>query len=178
MGEIRKSEWLDSSLAFVGIEMLLLCEIQALGELDVELIEDSAKIKINSQTEEDQQIKRRHFLISKLWILGAYEVVRFLNDLDKQRGLLVNDLTKSELRDVLTTFTKVRVPLAKFQKAGNNKKLYESIADSFIDQNNGVGWKVYSLGKNDLRKEIFLRKDLGDRLLKLLKNIKKDLTKN
>jgi len=40
MGEIRKSEWLDSSLAFVGIEMLLLGEIQALGELDVELIED------------------------------------------------------------------------------------------------------------------------------------------
>ena len=42
----RQSEWMNSSFAFMGVEMLLLGEVQALGELDVELIEELHKIKI------------------------------------------------------------------------------------------------------------------------------------
>jgi len=170
----RQSEWMNSSFAFMGVEMLLLGEVQALGELDVELIEELHKIKINSKLEEDLKIKRRYLLLSKLWILGAYELIRFLNDINKKRNSLSEN---TKLNEILTTFTKVRVPLAKFQKAGKDKTLYEGVADSFIDSNKGAGWKVYSHTKTELKEEIFYRNDLGNLLLDLLKEMKKDIEK-
>jgi len=173
----RQSEWLDNSFIFMGVEMLLLGEVQALGELDVELIEEISKISNDSKSEEELRKKRRYLLLSKLWVLGTYELIRFLNDYDKQRNLL-NEKTKQKLKDVLTTLTKLRVPLAKFQKIGNDKKLYESIADSFIDSNKGAGWKIYTFGKDKLKEEIFYRNDLGDLLLDLLKEMKKDIRKS
>ena len=173
----RQSEWMNSSFAFMGIEMLLLGEVQALGELDVELIEELHKLKINSTLEEDLKKKRRYILLSKLWVLGAYELVRFLNDLNKKRNLLEEN-TKTNLGGILSTFTKVRIPLAKFQKAGKDKTLYDGVADSFIDSNKGVGWKVYFHTKKELKKETFYRNDLGDLLLNLLKGMRKDIEKS
>lgn len=172
----RKSEWMNSSFTFMGVEMLLLGEVQALGELDVELIEELHKIKTNSKLEEDLKIKRRYLLLSKLWVLGAYELIRFLNDINKKRNSL-SENTKIKLNEVLTTFTKVRVPLAKFQKAGKDKTLYDGVADSFIDSNKSVGWKIYSHTKTGLKEETFYRNELGNSLLDLLKEIKKDIEK-
>ncbi len=177
MEKDRQSEWMNSSFAFMNVEMLLLGEVQALGELDIELLEEFSKIKINSKLEEDLKEKRRYLLLSKLWILGAYELIRFFNDLNKKRSLL-DEKTKLKLGEILTTFTKVRVPLAKFQKAGKDKTLYDGVADSFIDLNKGVGWKVYSHTKTELKKEIIYRNDLGDLLLGLLKEMKKDIEKS
>lgn len=157
--------------------MLLLGEVQALGELDVELVEEFSKIKINSNSEEDLKKKRRYILLSKLWVLGAYELIRFLNDINKKRNFL-EDGNKTKLKKILTTFSKVRVPLAKFQKAGKDKTLYGGVADSFFDSEKGVGWKVYSHTKTELKKEIFYRNDLGDLLLGLLKEMKKNIEKN
>lgn len=173
----RQYEWMNRSFAFMNIEMLLLGEVQALGELDIELIEEFPKIKLNSRLEEDLRKRRRYLLLSKLWVLGAYELIRFLNDINKKRNSL-SENTKLKLNEVLTTFTKVRVPLAKFQKAGKDKTLYDGVADSFIDSNKGVGWKVYSHTKTELKKETFYRKDLGDLLLDLLKEMKKDIEKS
>jgi len=177
MKKNRHSEWLNSSFAFMNIEALLLGEVQALGELDIELIEEFPKIKINSKLEKDLRKKRRYLLLSKLWVLGAYELIRFLNDINKKRNFL-EDESKTKLKEILTTFSKVRVPLAKFQKVGKDKTLYNGVADSFFDSNKGVGWKVYSHGKNKLEEEIFYRRDLGDLLLDLLKEMKTDIEKS
>ncbi len=177
MEENRQSEWINSSFGFMGIEMLLLGEVQALGELDVELIEELHKLKINSKLEKDLKMKRRYLLLSKLWVLGAYELIRFLNDLDKTRSLFSNN-TKINFNKVLTDFTKVRIPLAKFQKAGKDKTLYDGVADSFIDSIKGVGWRVYSHTKTELKEEIFYRNDLGNLLLSLLKEMKRDIEKS
>ena len=177
MEKTRQSEWMNSSFAFMNIEALLLGEVQALGELDIELIEEFPKIKLNSRLEEDLKKKRRYLLLSKLWVFGAYELIRFLNDIDKKRNLLKEN-TRIKFNEILTTFTKVRVPLAKFQKAGKDKTLYDGVADSFIDSNKGVGWKVYSHTKTELKEEIFYRNDLGDLLLNLLKEVKKDIEKS
>ena len=106
MEKDRHSEWLNSSFAFMHVEMLLLAEVQALGELDIELIEEFPKIKINSKLEEDLRKKRKYILLSKLWVLGAYELIRFLNDLNKKRNLL-GEGTKTKLSEVLTAFSNI-----------------------------------------------------------------------
>lgn len=59
----------------------------------------------------------------------------------------------------------MRVPLAKFQKPGKDKELYQGVADSFIDPEKGVGWKVYTFDEEKLNKKIIYRKDLGEFLL-------------
>lgn len=177
MKKDRQTEWINNSSVFIGIEALLLGEVQALGELDVELIGEFSKIKIDSRLEEDSKRKRRYLLLAKLWVLGAYELTRFLNDCNKQRNSL-NERTRQKLKEVLETFTKIRVPLEKFQKTGKDKRLYESVADSFIDSNKSAGWKIYTLGKNKLKEEIFYRNDLGNLLLDLLKEMKKDIEEN
>jgi len=177
MKKDRQTEWMDSSSAFMNIEMLLIGEVQALGELDIESIEEFPNIKINSKLEEDKRKKRRYILLSKLWVLGAYELIRFLNDVNKKRNFL-KDESKTKFKEILTTFSKVRVPLAKFQKSGEDKTLYDGVADSFFDSNKGAGWRVYSHNKTGLGEEIFYRKDLGDLLLNLLKEMKKDIEKS
>ncbi len=177
MKKDRQASWMDSAFVFMKVEALLHREVQALGELDIELLGEFPKIKINSKLEEDLRRKRRYLLLSKLWVLGAYELIRFLNDINKKRNFL-NENTKTKLKEALAIFTRVRVPLAKFQKSGNDKTLYDGIADSFFDSNKGVAWKVYSHEKNELKKEIFCRNELGDLLLDLLKEMKKDIGKS
>lgn len=176
MGNDRQSEWMNSSFVFMNIEMLLLGEVQALGELDIELIEEFPKIKINSRLEEDLRKKRRYLLLSKLWVFWAYELIRFINDINKKRNLL-EDESRERLKEILTIFSKVRVPLAKFQKAGKDKTLYNGVADSFIDSKKGVGWRVYSHEKSKLGREIFYRNDLGDLLLDLLNEMRTGIEK-
>ena len=47
MKESKHSRRLNSSLAFMHIELLLFAEVQALGELDIELTKEFSKTKID-----------------------------------------------------------------------------------------------------------------------------------
>jgi hypothetical protein len=173
MGNDRYSEWIENSLGLMHIEMLLIGNVQGLGILDVELIEEFPKLEINSQLDEDRLKKLRHITISELWVMGAYELIRLIDEINKKRSL-INENSKEKLKKTLSIFTKVRIPLTKFQKEGE-KRLYSKIATKNVfDLEKGLGWSFYD-GKN---KEIFYRKDLGDLFLELLEEIKKDVLKN
>lgn len=166
----RKSKWIDNSIGLMHIEMLLVGNAQGLGILDVELIEEFPKLKINSQLDEDRLRKLRHITLSELWVMGAYELVRLINDINKKRNFLKEN-AREELKIVLTNFTNIRIPLTKFQKQGE-KRLYSKIATkNLFDSDKGIGWSLYD-GKE---KEVVYRRDLGDLLLKLLDAIKNDV---
>ena len=138
--------------------------------MDVELIEEFPKLKINSQLDEDRLKKLRHITLSELWVMGAYELIRLIDEINKKRSFLKEN-PKEKLKKTLSTFTKVRTPLTKFQKEGE-KRLYSKISTkNLFDSEKGVGWNFYD-GK---KKEIFYRKDLGDLFLELLKEIKNDV---
>jgi hypothetical protein len=170
----RRSEWISNSLGLMHIEMLLVGNAQGLGILDVDLIEEFQKLKVNSQSEKDRLKKLRHITLSELWMMGAYELIRLINDINKQRNFLKEN-TKEKLKKTLTIFTEVRIPLAKFQKEGKEKRLYSKIATKNIfDLEKGLGWNFYD-GKN---KELVYRRDLGDLFLQLLKEIKNDVCKS
>lgn len=170
MEKDRQSEWIDSSMGLTHIEMLLIGNAQGLGILDVELIEEFPKLKINSQLDEDRLRKLRHITLSELWVMRAYELVRLINDINKKRNFLKEN-TKEKLKIVLTNFTNIRIPLTKFQKQGE-KRLYSKIATkNLFDSDKGIGWSLYD-GK---KSEIVYRRDLGDLLLELLDAIKNDV---
>ena len=169
----RHLKWIDNSLGLMHIEMLLVGNAQGLGILDVELIEEFPELKINSQLDEDRLKKLRHITLSELWVMGAYELIRLIDEMNKKRSFLKEN-PKENLKKVLSTFTKVRIPLTKFQKEGE-KRLYSKIATkNLFDSEKGVGWDFYD-GK---KKEIFYRKDLGDLFLELLREIKDNVSKS
>lgn len=171
MEKDRQSEWVNNSLGLMHIEMLLVGNAQGLGILDVDLIEEFPKLKVNEQSEEDCLKKLRHITLSELWVMGTYELIRLINDINKQRNFL-KESTKEKLKKTLTIFTEVRVPLTKFQKEGKEKRLYSKIATKNIfDLDKGLGWNFY----DGINKEVVYRRDLGDLFLELLKEIKNDV---
>lgn len=176
MDEKRLSEWIENSQGIMNIELLLLSEVQGLGVIDVELLDELPKIKlgIEKSPQELSQLAK-HIMLSKLWVIGTYEIVRVVQKMTKEKDSLKPE-TKQKIKEYFTLITRLRVPLAKFEKSGNgHEELYSGIADSFIDKNLGVGWKIYEHQKKELKQHIFYRKELADKFLDLLKLINDDI---
>ncbi len=181
MDKNRYSKWIENSLNLRWIDFLLVDNAQGLGILDVELIEEFPNLKINSSLEADRLKKLRHITISELWMIGAYELVRLIDRIANRYNSMIQDVTKKEIKQTLGIFTQIRIPCIKFEKPGKEHTLYSQIADSFLDQVNGVGWKIYpAIVKEKRVKErqtkLIYRKELGDILLKLLGLIKTDIS--
>ena len=183
MDKNRYSEWIDASLSFISLEMFLYYRVQGLGIIDVELVEEFPNLQLKSQLEQDKLKKLRHIIISELWILGAYELIRFIDEKCKRRNkngnytVEIKEDTKTKLKNVFGLFNQLRTPLAKLERPSSSEHiLYSQIADSFWNENKGVGWKIYSTNPKDrLEMGTFYRKDLADSLLELLKQLKEDI---
>lgn len=176
MEKNRNFEWIDCSFGLMHIEALLINDAQGLGVLDTELNDEFKKLEINSQLGEDLTKKYRHSLLSKLWVIGAYELVRIINRMMPKNTEIYKEDTKEKLKEVLKVFTEVRVPLTKFQEMGKDK-LYSGVAQFKFDSIKGVGWKILLSHEKEIEEKIFYRKDLGDYLLELLKMLKEDTYK-
>jgi len=167
MDKNRYSKWIDNSQNLKWIDIILIGEAQGLGKLDVELIEEFSKLKINSRIDKERIAKNRHMVLSQLWVMGAYELIRLINEIIKMQNK-INCEAKLKLKEVLTIFTEIRIPLTKFKKSGKTK-LYSQVTWPYYDSKKGIGWKLID-GKS--KTKIIYRKDLGDSLLELLKQLK------
>lgn len=174
MDKKRYSEWLNASFGIQYIEMLLLPEVQGLGILDIELLEELPELKIGSQLEDDLPKIARHIMLSKLWVIGTYETIRVIKKMTENKDILKKPIIET-IEKALRLFEKIRVPLAKFEKKGGKERIYSGIADSFIDPLKGAGWNVYEHHKKELKKDTFYRNELGNVFLDLLNKITQDI---
>lgn len=175
MDKKRYSEWVENSfdgLRFV--DMLLIGNAQGLGLLDIELIEEFPKIKMDSQLEQDRLNKLRHITLSELWVMGAYELIRIMDEMIPKNKDMLSDETKRKLRDSLSVFTEIRIPLVKFKERGNHK-LYSGITQFKWDSVKGIGWEIIFSRNYKIVTKIIYRKELGDIFLDLLKSAGNDI---
>ena len=175
MAKNRISEWVEGSIGLRFIDMLLIGNTQGLGLLDSELIQEFPGIKEDLKSEEDRLKKLRHITLSELWVMGAYELIRTIDEMASKRkeDLGVKIITK--IKETLTKFTEIRVPLTKFQKSGQ-KELFSGLASKCeFDEKKGLGWKIIFSYKKKFETKVFYRKDLADELLELLNLITEDL---
>jgi len=176
MEENRHKEWLDSTGGFGQIDLLLLNDALELGDLDAELILESNMIKINSELEEEMFRKFRHFAVSRLWVIGAYELVRITKEILSRRRDEIDEKVIKKVKETLTLFGEVRVPLVKLEKQGQFGKMFSGVPSKYeFDKNKGVGWRVVSTYKKKLDIKVFYRRDLGDSLLDLFKTLNNDI---
>lgn len=163
----RYDAWMEDCAGLMSMEFLLLGNLQGLGILDIELIEEYPLVKEDAQSEEDRIKKLRHITLSELWIMGAYELVRMIDIIADKRKPEMDKEIKKKIKDTLASFTEVRIPLAKFQKRGQDR-MFSGVASKYdFDKTKGIGWKIVSSDRKGLETKVFYRKDLADSLLEL-----------
>ena len=81
-----------------------------------------------------------------------------------------------KVKETLTLFGELRVPLVKLEKQGQFGKMFSGVPSKYeFDENKGVGWRIVSTYKKKIDVEVFYRRDLGDYLLDMFKILNKDI---
>ena len=145
MDNIRYQRWVQASHAVARIEPFMTLTIQGLGKIDSELFEKDQRhhemLNENSPTSQEGVDLTDSITLSYLWILGAYEVVRTLNQRFREKPAQTETryLKSQELKKL---FERIRIPLAKFEPSSRHKKTDFKIAYPALNSTHGIAWQV------------------------------------
>ena len=158
----RHKDWIAAGQGFsahLGFEAEI--QVQGLGRLDLELIwadANAARLSAGNSIEAAiwSDVGPR-ITLSRLWVLGGYELVRVISE-SKMR-------LPAEVTLVKSSYERVRMPLAKLEAAKKHRSTDFSVATPIVHQSDGIGWLLAS--------NIFLtRRSLSDSFLNLGKILK------
>ncbi len=161
----RYARWVSVSHGVDALEPGLAIFIQGLGKIDAKLVHDDAAFRtlppeVRGTFEESLRLTDR-FTLSQLWVLGAYEATRTIDQRVRDAPRILTKLLAQRILTMKKLFARVRVPLAKFEPAGAHRRTDFSVARPAMHQELGISWKV--------AQRIFVsRRDLSDKLLALL----------
>jgi len=159
----RNKRWVNVSHEFKNFDQFVVVTIQGLGKLDSKLvIEDQCIIK-TGKTSNPFGDFMDHDTLSYLWVLGAYELLRSFDQRAGKDPLFFPNF-KKELTKIKHIFTRIRIPLAKFEAATYHLDTDSHIAFPVIVANKGTGWKI----SNDFW---ISRQELSDKMLILFEKI-------
>lgn len=168
----RLQRWINSSSGLAAIEDFMIVVAQGLGRLDVRLIEDdrklceTIKLPLEQRDITDESVRiTEGFTISYLWVLGAYELVRAVNQRLVDNSGLFDEELKTNVNEVKLLFERLRIPLAKFEPSRRHRDTDDYIAYPIIHREIGVSWQ--------LSQTVYMsRSELSEKLLDLLEKIK------
>lgn len=160
--ESRFGRWVKASYATAQYERFMPVTIQGLGKLDQDLvIQDRLLIAGLGPfaLDGDPMELSRHLTLSYLWVLGAYEVLRAINQQCKE-----SHGASPAVLHVLRQFERLRMPLAKFEPAYRHRNTDSKIAYPALNSEYGIAWEVAP--------DVFIpRGALSDELLALLETM-------
>jgi len=145
-------------------DKLWFCEtLNGLARLDSQLVENDELINQRSLSEVNQNELTDHITLSQLWTLGAYELIRtFYQKIEKENPSF------EKIKTLVSLFGELRMPLAKFEVKGENRKKANvnrdeqySIARPGFAKDQGLGWIIG-------REKFTTRRELADRLMDCL----------
>lgn len=138
--EPRFHRWVRASFVTAQYEKFMPVTVQGLGRLDQDLFEQDKLVLAGGGAfapEGDLGALSYHVTLSYLWVLGAYEVLRAIN----QRGMESGHADQEVLK-VLRQFERLRMPLAKFEAARRHRPTDSKIAYPALNSDHGVAWEV------------------------------------
>lgn len=145
MDNTRLQRWVRASHALASIEPFMVLTVQGLGKIDAELFhrdQQYREFKIENNTTVEEGIDLTGpIILSYLWVLGAYEVIRTVNQRFKAIGELSapNYIRSQELKKL---FERIRIPLAKLEPSNRHKKTDSSIAYPALTPAHGIAWQI------------------------------------
>jgi len=159
----RYRRWVAASYSLAGSDAFILPVVQGLGRLDLHLIPADARFNQLSQedkeTIEESILLSDRFTLSYLWILGAYELVRTLDQRFREDPNYGDEEHKANVRALKHRMERLRVPLAKMEPARRHPT-DDRIAYPAIHPELGIAWQI--------AEDTFVaRRELSDALLDL-----------
>lgn len=161
----RYARWVGISHGIDALEPGLDVFVQGLGKLDAQLVYEDAAFQAlapdaRASFPKSLELTDR-FTLSCLWVLGAYEVIRTLDQRVGERpGVLTRRLAQ-RVKRTKKAFERVRIPLAKLEPARAHSATDFRLARPAMHRQLGISWRV--------AERMFVpRRRLSDRLLSLL----------
>lgn len=169
MWQERDRRWVRSSFAMARFEKFMVPLVQKLGRLDCQLLYEGERYIALPQEVRETEIEIVAFddqlTMSYLWILGAYELVRSLDQrAQAHAGILTSDI-HDQITKVKRHFARLRIPLAKMEPAGAFRDTDYEIAYPVLVMDHGIGWFVAPT-------VCITRRELADELLALLDRLR------
>lgn len=165
VNEERFERWLKVSIGLIRFDPFLMSLVQSIGQMDANLCEADAalveKYKLGGDATQEYELIQGHLTHSYLWILGAYEVVRTLTQLIKEKKSDDPIEVFDRFQATKTRFARLRIPLAKFEAAKAHNKTDFKIAYPGFNYDVGIAWQV----SEDV---VISRQELSDLFLETL----------
>lgn len=165
----RQTRWNHAANTLLLIKPELASTARMLGKFDAELSDQDTQYRVwrNSTTPlTSEQWNQLHesFGLAHLWVLGAYELIRTLDQLLRNKSGL-EQTTGSRSRDVKRRFEQVRIPLAKLEAPRHNFGAGHGVAYPALNATHGIAWKVSETC-------VIGRSELSDLLLGFLEHLR------
>lgn len=169
----RLNNWINCSLKLSKIDNFMAPILQGLGHLDIKLIDYEDKLlklepsnkKAEKEIIEDSIRLTKSFTYSYLWVLGAYELVRTIDQKCRDNSNLLGEDLNNKIKELKIKFERIRIPLAKMEPARRYKETDYRIAYPTIKiPGNRLAWRISE-------NEYVVRKELSDDLLDVLDEI-------
>ena len=160
----RNKRWIDVSTVIRVFDDFMMVTLQGLGKLDSRLVVEDASFIETGKPSNPFGDFSDHFTQSYLWVLGAYEIVRSLDQRAREDETFF-PAHKQGLQQLKHSFERIRIPLAKFEASRRHKDTDSHIAYPGFNPASGVSWQVTADTWVD-------RRVLSDEMLELLETMK------
>ena len=165
----RYNRWSKASHATAPFEHFMSIIVQGLGRLDCQLIQEDSRYCHLSGAEQQtvtESIKLTdRFTLSYLWVLGAYELVRTMDQRARDNASLIAAPLPQRLKDLKRSFERLRIPLAKMEPAKAHKGTDSPIAFPALHRELGISWQLTLA-------PFVSRRELSDALLGFLEDVR------
>ena len=160
----RYTKWVNISHGLAVFDVFMVITVQGLGKLDSKLLKEDQMLIQQGATSSPVGDVSDHVTLSYLWVLGAYEIIRSLD----QRARVDTGFfpqSREHLQKLKWQFERLRIPLAKFEPARKHSDTDSHIAYPAINTALGVTWQV---SENDW----IARRDLSDSMLNFFESLR------
>lgn len=110
----RYSRWVSVSHGTDALEPNLDIVIQGLGKLDAQLVHEDAafqSLPLDARAIFEESLKLTdRFTLSRLWVLGAYKVIRTLDQRARSRPTILTRRLAARVKTTKKAFERLRIP--------------------------------------------------------------------
>ena len=144
MNVSRKASWNRAINAVQSLELNIRWPLLSLKRLDAELWERTPRLirirEKESISDADHLLLQRTVGDAFFWVLGAYEMVRTLDQRCKAKH--AGTTRAAHFNDVKLQVERVRMPLAKLEPARRHRSFDRSFASAVLSRGKGYCWRV------------------------------------
>ena len=173
MKDARFTRWVKASVGLDAIEPPAMLVAQYLGRVDLMLISAVGSVRPGDPQFDVNMgsLAMDHAALSGLWVFGAYELLRTIDERFRKDPSLLDPQVGKSLGVAKRRFARVRIPLAKLEANSANRATDANYPGVGFNRHGEIAWRVSE-------KEFISRQELSDLMLGILEDISQSLVQS